>query len=467
MLLTIRIAGESPEALAPLTERFSDEVHEVALPHGKAILFYPELSPGAAELALLMDLDPLSPIDIERPFSVLAHGRAQTVNDRAYTASAFLAQAIIVAFAELIESAPAASATAAIYPLRLSVSTVTGAPATLTHLLAITDLACEIREAPPETNRAAGEFASPVDIVLTGNANLAAVLLRLALVLLAVDPEKEYWLGQPLVDALWQTGQATLTEAETAILAPEFFRMRPQTFNVMVKRIAINDPEDPSVAFDRAQAAMIAREAPLELTEKRHELIESVLLHAEAQSVLDLNPGDGHLTARLLRQPGITRVTNLDVDYKAIQRSANYLNQFGLTPEEVQKVTLYPGSPLYRDPRSRGHDAVVLAEWMQMVPRTRLNGLEMSIFHYVQPATAIFTTPNAEYNRLLPDLAPGGKRHAFHHFEWTRAEFKTWAEPVAEKFACTIEILPIGPPHPEWGAPNQMAVFTRKRGKKP
>lgn len=46
------------------------------------------------------------------------------------------------------------------------------------------------------------------------------------------------------------------------------------------------------------------------------------------------------------------------------------------------------------------------------------------VFGYMSPVTVIISTPNSEFNSLLPGLK--GFRHSDHKFEWTRAEFNSW-----------------------------------------
>jgi hypothetical protein len=52
-------------------------------------------------------------------------------------------------------------------------------------------------------------------------------------------------------------------------------------------------------------------------------------------------------------------------------------------------------------------------------------------------------------------------RHRDHRFEWTRAEFESWAGQVAGKHNYAVRFLPVGPVDGEVGAPTQMGVFTR------
>jgi hypothetical protein len=71
----------------------------------------------------------------------------------------------------------------------------------------------------------------------------------------------------------------------------------------------------------------------------------------------------------------------------------------------------------------------------------------------------VLTTPNAEYNVRWESLPAGRLRHRDHRFEWTRGEFRAWAEAVAARHGYTVRFLPVGPDDPEVGPPTQMAVF--------
>ena len=52
-------------------------------------------------------------------------------------------------------------------------------------------------------------------------------------------------------------------------------------------------------------------------------------------------------------------------------------------------------------------------------------------------------------------------RHPDHRFEWSRAEFRHWAESVADAHGYQLRIEGIGAEDAEHGAPTQMGVFTR------
>jgi hypothetical protein len=73
----------------------------------------------------------------------------------------------------------------------------------------------------------------------------------------------------------------------------------------------------------------------------------------------------------------------------------------------------------------------------------------------------VLTTLNREYNVTWETLAAGTFHHADRRFEWTRDEFRAWANGVAGRFGYAVRFLPVGPEHPEFGPPTRMAVFTR------
>jgi len=108
-----------------------------------------------------------------------------------------------------------------------------------------------------------------------------------------------------------------------------------------------------------------------------------------------------------------------------------------------------------------GLDAAVLMEVVEHVDPDRLPALERVVFREAAPGTVVVTTPNAEYNVHFPTLEPGAPRHRDHRFEWTRAEFRAWADRIAETYTYEVNFLPVGPEHPQDGPPTQLAVFER------
>jgi hypothetical protein len=87
--------------------------------------------------------------------------------------------------------------------------------------------------------------------------------------------------------------------------------------------------------------------------------------------------------------------------------------------------------------------------------------VERVIFGEARPGAVVVTTPNSEYNALFPSLAAGAFRHPDHRFEWTRAEFRTWADKIETTYNYRPVFSGIGRQDETRGTPTQMAVFTR------
>ena len=84
------------------------------------------------------------------------------------------------------------------------------------------------------------------------------------------------------------------------------------------------------------------------------------------------------------------------------------------------------------------------------------------LFEFAQPKTIVLTTPNQEYNTMWESLPAGNFRHSDHRFEWSRTEFRAWANRVAEQFGYGARFLSVGPEHEKLGSPTQRGVFERE-----
>ena len=98
---------------------------------------------------------------------------------------------------------------------------------------------------------------------------------------------------------------------------------------------------------------------------------------------------------------------------------------------------------------------------IEHLDRPRLHAFERVVFEHACPSAVVVTTPNREYNVRFEGLAAGGLRHPDHRFEWTRAEFRGWAEGVAGRFGYRVRFAPVGAEDAEVGPPTQMGVFER------
>uniref|UniRef100_A0A672FFV9 Small RNA 2'-O-methyltransferase n=1 Tax=Salarias fasciatus TaxID=181472 RepID=A0A672FFV9_SALFA len=129
------------------------------------------------------------------------------------------------------------------------------------------------------------------------------------------------------------------------------------------------------------------------------------------------------------------------------------------------RVELFQGSVTQKDSRLRGFDLVTSIELIEHLTLDDVERFSSSLFGYMSPQVAIVSTPNSEYNPLLPGLA--GFRHKDHKFEWTRAEFRSWALKVCCDYGYEVEFTGVGRAPPgqqdQVGFCSQIAVFRRLR----
>ena len=119
------------------------------------------------------------------------------------------------------------------------------------------------------------------------------------------------------------------------------------------------------------------------------------------------------------------------------------------------------GSVTYRDKRFEGFDCVCLVEVIEHIEPSRITAAEKTVFGYAAPHTVIVTTPNREYNINYERMSENALRHPDHRFEWTREEFRAWAEHICAEFRYSVKMSDIGDLDEEHGSPTQMGVFTK------
>ncbi|CCE10240.1 conserved hypothetical protein [Bradyrhizobium sp. STM 3843] len=214
------------------------------------------------------------------------------------------------------------------------------------------------------------------------------------------------------------------------------------------------EPKARSEAEDRL-------EAPIRLNDARLAAVADALRATGAKIIADLGCGEGKLLQELLRERWVDRLIGLDPAASTLERAAKRLKlqMPGAPPEE--RLTLLHGSLTYRDSRWSDADAAALVEVIEHLDADRLPLVERVVFGAARPRAVVVTTPNRDYNVLFPTLAAGDFRHRDHRFEWTRAEFASWADRICEAYGYQVALSGIGQIDSMLGAPTQMAVFTR------
>ncbi|MFI6213039.1 3' terminal RNA ribose 2'-O-methyltransferase Hen1 [Nocardia brasiliensis] len=192
----------------------------------------------------------------------------------------------------------------------------------------------------------------------------------------------------------------------------------------------------------------------------RRAAVIAALHEVGAGRVLDLGCGEGVLLRELLADKAFGEIVGVDVSMRALHIAERRLRLDRLPERVAARLTLRQGALTYTDAELRGYDAAVLMEVIEHVDPPRLGALEHAVFAAAAPRAVLVTTPNAEFNVRYESLPAGKFRHADHRFEWTRAEFESWAARVAAAHGYAVRFVPIGPLDPAVGAPTQMAIFT-------
>jgi 3' terminal RNA ribose 2'-O-methyltransferase Hen1 len=198
------------------------------------------------------------------------------------------------------------------------------------------------------------------------------------------------------------------------------------------------------------------------LHDKRLKWVLKELVDSGATSVLDLGCGEGKLLRMLLREKQFTRILGVDVSYRTLEKAKQRINYDELPVVQKERITLLQGALTYRDRRLEGFDAAAIVEVIEHLDLSRLKAFERVIFESARPNVVILTTPNQEYNTLFETMEAGGMRHADHRFEWTRTEFETWANGVAERNNYGVLFKAIGDEDERVGAPTQVAIFKKQ-----
>ena len=345
---------------------------------------------------------------------------------------------------------------------------------------------------------------------------LADALNHLYVLLPVLDDAKHYWVSTDEVDKLVRAGGDWLAgHPEKALITKRYLAHRRGLTESALARLAESDDTEPealdnAVAGDEGQdaadttpAAHRAQDADTTpaadraggadegegaglpapatglagaagteglsrpLAVLRRETVLTVLREAGVRSVADLGCGSGVLTRDLLAVPGFGLVVAADVSAKALGLAVDRLRLDRMTDQQRARLRIFQSALTYRDDRLADLDAAVLMEVIEHVDPGRLPAVERVVFGFAAPRVVVVTTPNAEYNVRYETLPDGAMRHPDHRFEWTRAQFRAWADRVAGGFGYRVRYLPVGPEDGEVGPPTQLALFEAVHSAKP
>ena len=480
MLLTITLTDPPATDLGFLLHKHPDRMQSFDVSAGQAHVFYPEAGEQRCTAALMLEIDPIGLVRGHRRSGTggpEAFSLAEYVNDRPYAASSMLAVALGKVFRTAMtgrcDARPDLAARA--LPLEIGIPALSCRGGTdLAHRL-LQPLGWDVAATPIPLDPELPEWGAShyVSVRLAGRIRLADALSHLYVLLPVLDDSKHYWVDDAEIDKLLRAGGDWLaTHPERELITHRYLAHQRQLTETAVARLAEVDDMEPE-ALDNAvpqspDAADHDGTGPRRgsLAQQRREAVlavlrDTVLRDSAAARVADLGCGEGRLVALLLGEPSAARVLGVDVSHRALERAAQRLHLDTMPDRQRERVDLLQSSLTYADERLAGLDAAVLMEVIEHVNPPRLGALEQTVFGAARPGTVVITTPNAEHNVRFADLRPGAMRHPDHRFEWTRAQFRGWADGVAGLRGYQVRFLPIGADDPEVGPPTQLAVFTR------
>jgi 3' terminal RNA ribose 2'-O-methyltransferase Hen1 len=461
MLLTITTTHRPAIDLGYLLAKNPARVQAFELTFGRAHVFYPEAHDERCTAALLLDIDP---VGLVRGRTAGGEGLLdQYVNDRPYVASSFLSVAIAEVFGSALNGRsrerPELAATSIPLEARLAALPARGGEPLLRRLFEPLGYAVEAQGAQLDPRFPEWGSSPYYTLALRGTRRLSELLSHLYVLVPVLDAEKHYWVGDDEVEKLLRRGAGWLAEhPERELIAGRYLKWRRLVRAALARLVAEELPtESDEGTRDEAEATLERR---VSLHDQRIGAVLAALKQSGARRVLDLGRGEGRLIEALLAERQFEQILGLDVAYRALETARERLRLERLPPAQQARVTLVQGALTYRDERLSGYDAAAVVEVIEHLDPARLAAFERVLFAFARPATVVLTTPNIEYNVRFETLPAGALRHRDHRFEWTRAEFRAWAERVAAAHGYRVRLLPIGPDDPVVGAPSQMAVFT-------
>ncbi|KAL3279100.1 hypothetical protein HHI36_016614 [Cryptolaemus montrouzieri] len=205
---------------------------------------------------------------------------------------------------------------------------------------------------------------------------------------------------------------------------------------------------------------------------QRYGTIHDVLLNAkwrkDLRKIVEFGCAEFGLFIFIKNLIGIEEINFVDIDEQLLKD--NLFRVRPLTCEYLRRrpepltINVFAGSIIDPDRRILDSDVVIGIEIIEHLYPDILEAVPYTIFHCIQPKLAIFTTPNADFNELLPNLKKF--RHYDHKFEWSREQFQSWATNITERFPqyfASFHGIGAGPKETQYlGSCSQMVVFVRR-----
>ncbi|MEI3801083.1 MULTISPECIES: 3' terminal RNA ribose 2'-O-methyltransferase Hen1 [unclassified Chitinophaga] len=455
MLLTITTKRYPATDLGYLLHKHPAKVQTVELTAGSAHIFYPEATDHSCTAALLLDIDPVR--------LVRGNGNGhdfaleQYVNDRPYVASSFMSAAISQAYATAMngrcKDKPHLVDEAIPFEIGLSVLPVKGGEPLLRQFFEPLGYEVNVQAHLLDEQYPAWGQSRYFNVTLRHTLPLKTILKQLYILVPVCDNDKHYFVGGHEIEKLMEKGEGWLDNHPAKELITRRYLRNIAPLAKQALELIMKDEVLP------------AEEKPAKDKVKLHDLrlltVRDILLELNVSTVADMGCGEGKLLRLLMEKSQFKKILGMDVSYRALEIAQDKVKLDRLPEMQRSRIQLIQGSLTYRDKRLEGFDAGVLVEVIEHLDESRLQALEKVVFEYARPVHVIITTVNAEYNVMYEKLTAGAFRHGDHRFEWTRAQFETWANRVAAQFGYIVSFRPLGEIDETLGGPSQLALFKR------
>jgi 3' terminal RNA ribose 2'-O-methyltransferase Hen1 len=466
MLITINNTRPPATDLGYLLHKNPDRVQSFDLSFGKAHVFYPEATNESCTAALLLDVDPVALVRTRRGPSGEGGALDQYVNDRPYVASSFLSVAIARVLASALGGSSKGRPELVEQPLplvaRITVLPCRGGEEILKRLFE--PLGYTVRAEHHALDEKFPEWGESnyYTVELEQEISLQKLLTHLYVLIPVLDAEKHYWVGQDEVDKLLRHGEGWLqAHPERELIVKRYLRYQKHLATEALARLIGDEEANPEAEQEKKAEQEEAIEKPILLNQLRLEAVTQAVTASGASRVIDLGCGEGRLLRELLKHKQFTEIAGMDVSHRSLEVACERLHLDTMPPKQKERIRLFQGSLMYKDKRLAGFEAATVVEVIEHLDPPRLAAFERVVFEHAKPNTIIITTPNLEYNVRFETLPAGQFRHKDHRFEWTRAQFQSWAEGLAQRYGYAVAFSPIGNEDAEVGAPTQMGVFIK------
>jgi 3' terminal RNA ribose 2'-O-methyltransferase Hen1 len=466
MLITINNTRPPATDLGYLLHKNPDRVQSFDLSFGKAHVFYPEATNESCTAALLLDVDPVALVRTRRGPSGEGGALDQYVNDRPYVASSFLSVAIARVLASALGGSSKGRPELVDQPLplvaRITVLPCRGGEEILKRLFE--PLGYTVRAEHHTLDEKFPEWGESncYTVELEQEISLQKLLTHLYVLIPVLDAEKHYWVGQDEVDKLLRHGEGWLqAHPERELIVKRYLRYQKHLATEALARLIGDEEANPEAEQEKKAEQEEAIEKPILLNQLRLEAVTQAVTASGASHVIDLGCGEGRLLRELLKHKQFQEIAGMDVSHRSLEVASERLHLDTMPPKQKERIRLFQGSLMYKDKRLAGFEAATVVEVIEHLDPPRLAAFERVVFEHAKPNTIIITTPNVEYNVRFETLPAGQFRHKDHRFEWTREQFQSWAEGLAQRYGYAVAFSPIGNEDAEVGAPTQMGVFTK------